>query len=279
MVSFEYGLTTDYGSTIAATQSPVSGNKNINVSAVLADLSSDTVYHFRVKAENELGITYGNDKAFTIINCYDSRDGNFYKAISIGNQVWMAENLAYLPSVVGSNTASDTDPYQYVYDYNGTSVPFAKATTNYQTYGVLYNWPAAMQACPPGWHLPADAEWTTLENYLIANGYNYDGTSTGNKIAKSLATSSGWKSTSNAGAIGNSDYPDKRNVTRFSALPGGYRSGSGFFSGIGDNAYYWSASEYGIDNTWARFLRFDYDDVYRGHYYEGLGFYVRCLRD
>jgi uncharacterized protein (TIGR02145 family) len=64
------------------------------------------------------------------------------------------------------------------YDYNGTSVTDAKATDNYKTYGVLYNWPAAKAACPPGWHLPTDAEWTALENYLIANGYNYDGTTT-----------------------------------------------------------------------------------------------------
>ncbi len=102
----------------------------------------------------------------------DSRDGNVYKFVKIGTQTWMAENLAYLPSVVGSATGSETTPYYYVYGYDGTSVTAAKATSNYTTYGVLYNWPAAMGGfsssssnpsgvqgvCPAGWHLPSEAE-------------------------------------------------------------------------------------------------------------------------
>lgn len=90
----------------------------------------------------------------------DSRDGKVYNIVTIGKQFWMAENLAYLPSVVDPGTGSYTEPYYSVYGYNGTDVAAAKATENYQTYGVLYNWPAAMTACPEGWHLPSDAEWT-----------------------------------------------------------------------------------------------------------------------
>ncbi len=110
----------------------------------------------------------------------DSRDGTHYNAVKIGNQVWMAENLKYLPSVVGPGTGSQTTPYYYVYGYDSTVVADAKATSNYTTYGVLYNWPAAMNeatssssnpsgvqgACPTGWHLPSDAEWTELTDYL-----------------------------------------------------------------------------------------------------------------
>lgn len=96
----------------------------------------------------------------------DPRDGNVYKTVTIGSQVWMAENLAYLPSVVGPGTGSLANPYYYVYDYNGTSVTEAKATTNFQTYGVLYNWYAALEACPTGWHLPYDSEWKQLSDYL-----------------------------------------------------------------------------------------------------------------
>ena len=97
----------------------------------------------------------------------DSRDGTEYKTIKIGNQTWMAENLKYLPSVVGPATGSSTDPYYYVYGYQGTDVATAKATTNYQNYGVLYNWTAATTACPAGWHLPTDAEWNVLEQYVV----------------------------------------------------------------------------------------------------------------
>ena len=101
----------------------------------------------------------------------DSRDGKVYKTVTIGEQVWMAENLAYLPSVIDPPTGSEdagheTDPYYYVYGYADIDVAAAKATENYQTYGVLYNWTAAITACPSGWHLPSDAEWKQLEMYL-----------------------------------------------------------------------------------------------------------------
>ena len=79
----------------------------------------------------------------------------------------------------------------------------------------LYNWYAVMgihdtdpntpnkEFAPEGWHVPTDAEWTTLEEYLIANGYNYDGTTTGNKIAKAMASTTGWFSSTETGAPGN----------------------------------------------------------------------------
>ena len=104
----------------------------------------------------------------------DARDGKVYKTITIGTQTWMAENLAYLPSVSHSFTSSFDFPVYYVYGYDGNSVSAAKASANYITYGVLYNWEAAKIACPSGWHLPTDAEWTILENYL--------GTTAGDKL-------------------------------------------------------------------------------------------------
>ncbi|MFA5229367.1 MAG: FISUMP domain-containing protein, partial [Candidatus Paceibacterota bacterium] len=83
----------------------------------------------------------------------------------------MAENQANLTSAVGPATVSEdagheTDPYYYVYGYDGTDVGAAKATANYLTYGVLYNWHAALTSCPPGWHLPSFDEWTVLTDYL-----------------------------------------------------------------------------------------------------------------
>ena len=96
-------------------------------------------------------------------------DGKVYKVVQIGNQCWMAENLAYLPSVSPPTEGSLIDPYSYVYGYEGTDINEAKTTTNYQTYGVLYNWPATLEACPSGWHLPSDAEWKPciLWSYFI----------------------------------------------------------------------------------------------------------------
>ncbi len=162
--------------------------------------------------------------AFEFINCTDAA-GKHYAVVTIGNQTWMAENLAYLPSVVGPVTLSDTIPYHYVYGYGGTSVSQATATPFYTTYGVLYNWLAAMAgsassnanpsgvqgACPLGWHLPSNAEWTELNDYL--GGTNV----AGGKLKEIGITH--WTSP-NTGAT---------NETGFTALPGGYRNYPGFF--------------------------------------------------
>src|SRR5574344_54019 len=159
----------------------------------------------------------------------DSRDGNEYNWAQRGNQVWMLENIKYLPSVVGPETGSQTTPHYYVYGYNGTNVTDAKATANYNTYGVLYNWPAAMNGaassttnpsgvqgvCPTGWHVPSDAEWTELTDYLGG------------------ASVAGGKLTETGTTHWNSPNTGATNETGFTALPGGYRFSNGAFNGIG----------------------------------------------
>lgn len=209
----------------------------------------------------------------------DTRDDAVYKWVKIGNQIWMAENLAYLPAVSPPTTGSSTTPHYYVYDYTGSDVPTAKKQRNYTTYGVLYNWPAAKAACPPGWHLPSDAEWKALESYLIANGYNYDGTTTEDKIAKSLAAITNWDKHSDAGAIGNN--LSLNNKSGFSALPGGNR-GFGFegaFVYINIGGYWWTSTE--ANSTYAKYVVMYYSDVdmalpsgVKSH-----GFSIRCVKD
>lgn len=219
----------------------------------------------------------------------DNRDGNRYKTVIIGDQLWIVDNLAYLPSASSYESVSARDNHYYVYDYYGTDVAEAKATDNYKTYGVLYNWPAAKTACPEGWHLPSDAEWEQLNNYLIANKYNYDGTTSDNKIAISMAKANSWSSTTNVGTPGNTDYPDYRNKSGFSALPGGYlysiEPGStlgGLFSGIGNNGYWWTSTRtykgslYFISN-WN--LSYDSDSFSSSSNGSDFGFSVRCIKD
>ena len=114
----------------------------------------------------------------------DSRDGKTYRIVEIGTQVWLAENMAYLPTVYGPNvgseqTGNEEKPFHYVYGYDGNDVAAAKATQNYKKYGVLYNWYAAQQICPAGWHLPNKAEWQILTEYVYNNiqptqCYEYD---------------------------------------------------------------------------------------------------------
>jgi uncharacterized protein (TIGR02145 family) len=154
------------------------------------------------------------------------------------------------------------------------------------TYGRLYNWYAVNtgKLAPTGWHVPTDAEWTTLENYLIANGDNYDGTTTGNKdtnnkIAKALASATDWNSSSTTGTVGNTDYPAKRNATGFTALPSGYHGPDGTFDGVGHLGYWWSSTEDSINLAWSQRLYYLYSSMDRGRYGKGIGFSVRCLKD
>ncbi len=181
----------------------------------------------------------------------------------------MAENLAYLPSVSPPASESYTDPFYYVYGYEGTDVSAAKATANYSTYGVLYNWPAALTACPAGWHLPSDAEWKQLEMYLgmtqaQADATGYRGTDQGTQ----MKTTSGWYNNGNG-----------TNSSGFSGLPGGYRNRLGSFDLVGYGGYWWSSTEGSSRTAWTRYLGYTNASVRRYDGYEAYGFSVRCLRD
>jgi len=211
----------------------------------------------------------------------DSRDGHVYKWVKIGTQIWMAENLAYLPAVYPSTSGSYSALRYYVYGYNGSDVAIAKQQSNYATYGVLYNWQAAKEACPQGWHLPSENEWHTLENYLMLHGFNFDGTITdnmNNKIAKSMAATNNWNTTSFTGAIG--DNLSLNNKSGFSALPGGYRlAGNGSFDELGSDGYWWSSTIYNGSHAWGPTLSaFRSDIVWYNNKME-WGFSVRCVRD
>ncbi len=126
-------------------------------------------YYYIAYAENEAGRSYGEAVYFQPLvpdNMFvDERDGRAYEWVRIGPQVWMAENLAWLPVMKNSNNSSATDPYYYVYGYFGFNEDEAISEPNYDAYGVLYNYPASLEACPAGWRLPTLAE----EKALVAN--------------------------------------------------------------------------------------------------------------
>src|SRR5574344_1985932 len=139
-------------------------------------------------------------------------DGNTYKTVTIGTQTWMAENLKVTKYNDGIAIPNVTDATAWSELTTGALCDYDNTPSNSETYGKLYNWYAVNtgKLCPTGWHVPSDAEWTILENYLIANGYNYDGTTTNNKIAKAMASSSGWKSSTNEFLIGSNDSTEKQ---------------------------------------------------------------------
>ena len=131
---------------------------------------------------------------------------------------------------------------------------------------------------PEGWHVPSDAEWTTLENHLIANGYNYDGTLTENYIAKAMASTTGWISDTGTGAPGNDQ--SLNNDSGFNAFPEGYRpyvNGSFYYEG--DNAIFWSSTETSTGLAWSRYLSNYNSYLSRSNDLKRSGFSVRFVRD
>lgn len=193
------------------------------------------------------------------------QDGNVYKTVTIGTQTWMAENLR-------------TTKYN-----DGTAIPFVTASSawsnlrtdaycNYEntnnidtiaTFGRLYNWYAVNtgKLAPTGWHVPTDAEWTTLTNYLG------DGSVAGGKLKETGTTH--WASP-NTGAT---------NESGFTALPGGYRYFDGPFDNVGNYCYWWSATDENPDRAWNRFVGYNHVGVVGTGSIKKSGISVRCLRD
>jgi len=179
----------------------------------------------------------------------DSRDGQTYATVTIGSQTWMAENLRYEGDIPLGSTASNTTAYRY-YPNNSSN--------NVASYGYLYNWTAAMNGasssesnpsgvqgiCPDGWHLPSDAEWTQLSDYL--GGPN----SAGPKLAGNTSL---WRSGS---LVSSPNF----GITGFAAFPAGYYDSyySSAYNDFGYDALFWSATEYNSDRAYTRDIDYDY---------------------
>jgi uncharacterized protein (TIGR02145 family) len=142
----------------------------------------------------------------------------------------------------------------------------------------LYNWFTVntTKLAPAGWHLPTDDEWRTLQIYLMANGYNYDGTTSDNKYGKSLAANTNWATFKDTGVIG--DDLTKNNSSGFSALPGGNRSSAGSFGELGSNGFWWSSTLIS-SNAWYRHMNYDICGVYGNTNSKTYGYSVRCVKD
>jgi|GEM_PF-760569 uncharacterized protein (TIGR02145 family) len=219
-------------------------------------------------------------------------DGNTYDYLTYGDQVWTVENAEMVTYRDGTPIPEVTDATEWE---NLTTGAWAYYN-NDPTKPRLYNWYAVMgihdaaslpdatlrkEFAPEGWHVPSDAEWTTLEEHLIANGYNYDSTTTGNKIAKAMASTTGWVSQTNAGAPGNDQSIN--NSSGFNAFSEGGRYHIGLFNDEGGNAIFWSSTESDIesdtDAAWNRYLASDYSYLFRSNFSKRSGFSVRFVRD
>jgi uncharacterized protein (TIGR02145 family) len=283
VVTFEYGTSTSYGTSISASESPVTGGINTSVNANISGLVYGITYHFRVKAVNELGITYSGDKEFSPPIVVIDTDGNAYPTVIIGSQTWMSENLKVTRYNDGTDIPLVSDPVIWSVSTTPAYCWYENEEMTYKdTYGALYNWYAASSSklCPSGWHVPANDEWITLENYLIENGYNYDGSAVENKFAKALASNTGWNSSGVEGAVGNTDYADKRNATGFTALPGGVLDANArMFGSMGNFGMWWTSTEDSPTTAWDRGIANSTNSLGRLNVNKSHGFSVRCLKD
>ncbi|MBO7134222.1 MAG: hypothetical protein J6W06_08705, partial [Bacteroidales bacterium] len=233
-------------------------------------LTPETLYYAVAEAADEYGTTQSDTLSFyTYGHFKDDRDNTDYYTIKIGDQTWMAENLKYVGDEVSlGTTSSETEPYYYY--VNGDEA-------NTDTYGYLYNWKAAMNGasssaanpsgvqgiCPNGWHLPSDAEWTELTDYLGG---------TDNAGAQLAGRAELW----NSGTLVNSPY---FGTSGFGALPAGAYDGyDGYYYGFGPGAYFWSATEGIIGDVYGRLVYYLNTYLDRSNGDKGNGFSVRCVK-
>jgi uncharacterized protein (TIGR02145 family) len=233
---------------------------------------------------------------FNFLACTDG-DGNNYPVIKIGTQTWMAENLKTTKYADGTPIPPVSDDLNWsALSVTSKAYCWLNDDINYKnTYGALYTWAAAMNgaasssnwpsgvqgACPTGWNVPSDGDWGILEDYLILNGYNYDGTTVQPKLlGKALATNYGWYYTNgfDLGAVGNTNYPAKRNATGFSALPASRRTIAGTFLPLEMYAYWWTTTESTTANAYDRNISYYFPYIYKNDFSKASGYSVRCVK-
>jgi uncharacterized protein (TIGR02145 family) len=273
-VTAEYGSDINYGNIIEVIQGAITGNSYFSLSYVLNGLPQLSVVHFRFKAVNQLGITTSADISFSTIGVISDLDGNYYQTVLIGNQGWMTKNLKTTKYNDGTAIPNVTVGTTWGALTTGAYMDYSNDPLNSAIYGKLYNWfvvdnnastkmasNGGKNVCPTGWHVPSDAEWTTLTNYLGGEDI------AGGKLKETGLTH--WKDL-NTGAT---------NETGFSALPGGYTYYDGTCLGIGYSGHWWSSTEYPTAAGWSRYMSYSYTKVFRTYHNKQYGRSVRCVRD
>jgi len=283
-----------YSTEIQPTLEDIQVNVNgANITTTIEGLQPDTTYYVRSFMTNNFGDFYGDEIDFmtaevSLVNC----DGNPIQSIVYGTQEWTVENACHITYRDGTPIPEVTDYQEWTSLVTGAWCYYDNDPTKHR----LYNWYAFMgihdnnpntpnkEFAPEDWHVPSDTDWTILEEYLIANGYNYDGTTGWDLIAKAMASAANWKFSQNTGVPGND--PALNNSSGFNAFPEGYRGTvqefvGGGIQGIG--SYFWTtnAGDGPDGNVFMRYLvygsvRFDRTSEYIN---KSFGFSVRFVRD
>jgi uncharacterized protein (TIGR02145 family) len=274
-ISFEWDTSINYRFTLPANPDTLSGHTTTKRIGEVTGLTPGTLYHYRAKAVNSMGTTYGVDKIFTTLPPYVKNivfnpdltygevsdvEGNIYKTIQIGTQLWMAENLLTKKYNDGTDIplVNNTDSWT-----NLTSSAYCWYNNSIIDYGALYNWHAVNSGklCPTGWHVPSDDEWTVLST-------NLGGLTIAGSKLKETGTNH-WLSP-NLGAT---------NSSGFSALAGGYRYYTGVYNSLKRYGFWWSSTESASTTAYARDLCYSYSNMDKISSEKRSGASVRCVKD
>lgn len=243
----------------------------------ITGLSANTTYYVRAYATNSVGTGYGTAVEFTtpsLATTVTDVDGNIYQTVTIGTQVWMAENLKVIHYRNGDGIRRVGNPVDWGNSFTGAYCEYGNMIPDAATYGRLYNWYAVNDArnlAPAGWHVATDEDWKTLETFLgmsftDANATGIRGTDQGGKL-KEVGTTH-WTSP-NIGAT---------NVSGFTALPAGNRTSTGDFVGMNGSGIFWTSSAINT-NPLYRSLSFNNQQIGRHISITFSGYSVRCVKD
>lgn len=200
-------------------------------------------------------------------NTINDIDGNVYGTVTIGNQTWMTENLKTTKYNDGTNIQNVTNSYVWTELQAGAYCWYNNSIGNKAIYGALYNWYAVETGnlCPVGWHVPSNAEWAVLINYLLNHGYS------SGDVGKALKAITLWYNSGNG-----------TNASGFTAYGGGWRNGydhNGYFVNLQLIGLWWSSTEKDSNHAYSRRLYWNTSSIFLHTFNKTDGFSVRCLQD
>ena len=217
-------------------------------------------------------------------------DGNVYNTVWLGAQCWMRENLRTTRFPNGDTITDATDIYEMIDATEPYLYAAYSSADSVAIYGYEYNWPAVMHQetssdanpsgiqgiCPTGWHVPSDAEWAQLINYVgCIPEFQCDGSSS--NIAKSLAATTGWNSYINSCSCCVGNHTNMNNTTGFSALPILNSETTGPYNT--NYAFFWTTTAYNENIVWAYGVASNSTTILKWPRDLTYGFSVRCVRD
>jgi uncharacterized protein (TIGR02145 family) len=262
------------GNPTTANSTATSGSGTGSFTVTMPGLTAGTTYYVKAYATNSSGTGYGSQVIFT--TSIADIDGNVYKTILLGTQVWMSENLKTIRYNNGNPIPMVSDPSVWSTLATDAYCWYENLTSYRDQFGGLYNWFAVNKGnlCPAGWKVPTDEEFKTLEKFLgMTQGQAdlYSIVARGTDQGTKMKSTTGWYNDGNG-----------TNSSGFNGLPGGYRYGvDGGFYDLGKLSYWWTSTEYEYDSTKATYRRLNYDitGVLREGTSKKGGKYIRCIKN